>query len=94
MKQGVVCVIVSKPDGHVLGIGADFEEVGAAGFSTEDNQARRARAQANMDFVWRQCSGLIVKGMDAYECDKLVDRLRQRDLVVVEVETVGGEAQS
>lgn len=94
MKTGVVCVIIGKPDGQVLGVGTDFEKSGAAGFSVEDNQRRRAREWANMDFVRRQSSGLIVKGMDAYECSKLVSRLQDRDLIAVEMECVGGDSES
>lgn len=94
MKTGIICVIVGKPDGHVLGVGTDFEVSGAAGFSMEDNQRRRARERANMDFVRRQCSGLIVKGMDGYECNKLVDRLQIRNLIAVEMESVGGDSET
>ena len=89
MKAGIVCVIVRRSDGIVLGIGADFEQSGAAGFTLEDNQSRRARAFADMDFVRRQCSDIITKGMDAYECSKLVDRLRDQKLIAVEIEHVG-----
>ena len=89
--KGVVCVIVSKSYGSVVGIGADFDRGGAAGFSTEDNQRRRALAFAEMDFVRKQASDLIVRGMDAYECSRLVDRLRDRKLVKIEYEAVGEE---
>lgn len=88
---GVICVIVRKEDGYVLGWGADFEKSGGAGVSQQDNQARRAREGAKADFVFRQCSELVAIGMDSYGRDRLVERLRESGLIEIQVEPIGYE---
>jgi hypothetical protein len=71
---GVVLVFIDER-GHAIAHAADFERQAPGGFSLLEGQRHRARRMLAMAVCNAYASPMLVRGLDAYDCDRIMERL-------------------
>lgn len=72
--KGIALIFIDD-HGHAIAHAADFELSAPGGFSLAEGQRRRARVALAIAVCRAYASPNLVRGMDAYDCEQIVDKL-------------------
>lgn len=72
--KGVVGVLIDE-NGHVWAEATDFNESGMGGFELVRAQEIRVEKRLSIEFMRSACSPPVLKAIDDYDCDKIVNNL-------------------
>ena len=85
---GVVLVFIDEK-GHAIAHAADFEPQAPGGFTLREGQMHRARRALSFAVCNAYASPMLVRGMEPYDCERIVERLCRVHGCTVHEITVG-----
>ena len=87
---GVVLVFIDEK-GHAIAHAADFDRSGYGGYTLADSQSVRARRQLAINVVNAYASTQLARAVDAYDAERMVQRLCQTHGCKIQEVIIGGD---
>ena len=72
--RGVILVFIDE-HGHGIAHAADFEPQAPGGFTLVDGQRHRAKVELAFAVCNAYASPNLVRGLNRYDCERVIDRL-------------------
>jgi hypothetical protein len=91
MADGVVLVFIDER-GNAIAHAADFEPQTPGGYTLLEGQRRRAMSALSFAVCNAYASPMLVRGFDAYDCERVIERLRNQHGCKVHEVTIGHKA--
>jgi hypothetical protein len=89
----VVLVFIDER-GNAIAHAGDFEPQAPGGFTLREGQRRRARRALEFAVCNAYASPMLVRGMDAYDCERIVQSLCRSHGCAIHEVAIGHDAEN